>query len=371
MQWETEPPEFIDAQKAAARAGLRYISDDEPGITRKKTAKNGFIYFGPSGARLTDPARIARINRLAIPPAWTGVWISPDRTGHLAATGRDAKGRKQYRYNPDFAELRNAAKFEHILVFAKALPRIRRAVARDMARRGLPREKVIATIVHLLETTLIRVGNEAYAKDNKSYGLTTLRNTHVKIRGAALRFLFRGKSGKIWQGRVESRRVANVVRACQELPGQRLFEYRDENGTVQSVESKDVNDYLRAIAGSEITAKDFRTWRGTVAAAVVLHGFAGEKGKAKAHIRAALEHTAAQLRNTVAICRKCYVHSEVLSAYEEDDFALDIANRRARSRYGLDAEEAAVLQFLKRRLRRRPARARTQKSQLKASLRNA
>ena len=356
MQREIGPREFADAQAAAACAGLHYISDDEPGIRRKKAAKNGFIYFGPNGRRLTDAAEIARIARLAIPPAWKDVWISPDPAGHLAATGRDAKGRKQYRYNPNFAEIRNSAKFEHILVFARALPRIRRAVARDMTSRGLRREKVLATIVQLLEPTLIRVGNEAYAKENGSYGLTTLRNRHVDVLDTALRFRFRGKSGKVWHARVESRRVANVVRACQELPGQRLFEYLDENGAVQSVGSADVNDYLRAIVGCEITAKDFRTWRGTVTAATILARFAGGEGTAKAHIRIALEHAAAQLRNTVSVCRKCYVHPEVLSAYEEGALALEIRKVRPGRRHKLNEEEEAVFNFLKRRLRRRPAR---------------
>jgi DNA topoisomerase-1 len=371
MQRPAEPREFIDAEAAAARAGLRYLSDDEPGITRRKTARNGFAYFTPAGTKLTARAELDRIARLAIPPAWTEVWISPDRAGHLAATGRDAKGRKQYRYNPEFAEIRNAAKFEHILGFARALPAIRKTVARDMARRGLPREKVLATIVHLLETTLIRVGNEAYAKENRSYGLTTLRNGHVAVRGAAMRFLFRGKSGKVWHCRVESRRVAKVVRACQELRGQRLFEYRDDGGAVQTVESADVNDYLRAITGREITAKDFRTWRGTVAAAMALHSFAAaEKKPAKAHIRAALEHTAGQLRNTVAVCRKCYVHSEILNAYEEGAFALDVAKNGSHPAYGLNAEEKAVLHFLKRRLRRRSARKPPLKTLLKRSIKS-
>jgi len=361
MQLEQEPREHLDPETAATRAGLRYVSDDEPGITRNRRGK-GFAYFFPDGSRINDPKTIRRIRQLAIPPAWTEVWISPLANGHIDATGRDARRRKQYRYHPDFAEVRNAAKFEHILGFAKVLPRFRRRVARDIARRGLPREKVLATIVYLLEKTLIRVGNESYAKENKSYGLTTLRNRHVQIKGPNLQFIFRAKSGKTWRSNVESRRVAKVIRACQDLPGQRLFEYRDETGTILSIDSSDVNAYLRSLTGRDITAKDFRTWQATVTAATALDAFVAEGDQpAKAHVRSALEEAAAQLRNTVAICRKCYVHSAVLSSYEAGQFALDSA-RGASSRYGLDADERAVLQFLKRRLKQRRSRMPRQRS---------
>jgi DNA topoisomerase I len=295
----------MDEFKAAAQdAGLIYVSDEDRGWRRER-AGDTFEYFKANGEKLTDDASLDRVRRLAIPPAWTDVWICPKANGHLQATGRDARGRKQYRYHPQFREVRETTKYEHMLEFAKSLPLIRARIAEHMGLRGLPREKVLATVVHLLETTLIRVGNDDYAKENKSYGLTTLRNPHVNVEGSQLRFQFKGKSGKVWRLQMRDRRVAKIVKACQELPGQRLFVYLDESGEGREVTSADVNDYLREITGQDITAKDFRTWAGTVMAALALQEFeAFDSGAiAKKNVRAAIEHVASRLGNTPAICR--------------------------------------------------------------------
>lgn len=259
-------PDSIDV---AESAGLVYFSDEKPGI-RREGPPGGFSYVTHKGEPVRDEPTLGRIRKLAIPPAWNDVWICPKPNGHLQATGRDARGRKQYRYHPQFREVSEAAKYEHMIEFARALPAIRATLAKHMASRGLPREKVLATVVHLLETTLIRVGNADYARQNKSYGLTTLRNPHVEVDGADLRFRFRGKGGKTWRLQVKDRRVAKVVRACQELPGQNLFTYMDEEGEAREITSADVNAYLREISGRDITAKDFRTWAGTVLAALAL-----------------------------------------------------------------------------------------------------
>ena len=263
---------IIDPAEAAESAGLSYVSDEEPGIRRRKAGK-GFTFIGPDGKVVRDPKTLARIRKLAIPPAYTDVWICPDPRGHIQATGRDAKGRKQYRYHPRWREVRDSTKFEHMIDFAKALPAIRSRIEEDMAKRGLPREKVLATVVHLLESTLIRVGNVDYAKQNKSYGLTTLRDRHVDVDGGKLRLQFKGKSGKTWSLQVKDRRIAKVVKACQDIPGQHLFQYLNEEGNRIPVTSTDVNAYLREISGREITAKDFRTWAGTVLAAMALQEF--------------------------------------------------------------------------------------------------
>lgn len=342
MLQQSDP--FSDPGAAAAEAGLRYLPDTVPGITRRKRG-HGFSYWLPSGRRLRDARTLEWIRKLAIPPAWTDVWISPDPNGHLSATGRDAKGRKQYRYNPEFVAVRDAAKYEHVLAFAHALPRLRRRVRQDMKKAGLPREKVLATIVYLLERTLSRVGNEDYTKENNSYGLTTLRNRHVRVRGIELQFLFTGKAGKTWRLSLKDRRVAKVVRACQELPGQHLFEYRDKDGAVLHVGSSDVNAYLHETTGSDITAKDFRTWSGTVEAAMALAALGSEK-PTKKHVREAIAQAADRLGNTITVCRKCYVHPEVLKAYEEGQFVLPVI----RNTRGLYAHEARVLAFLKKRL---------------------
>jgi DNA topoisomerase-1 len=249
----------VDPRDAAESAGLTYVSDEEPGIRRKK-AGTGFTYIRPGGGKVEDEATLNRIRKLAVPPAYTDVWICAKANGHIQATGRDAKGRKQYRYHPDFRAVRESTKYEHMLEFAKALPAIREKIAEHMALRGLPREKVLATVVNLLETTLIRVGNDDYAKQNRSYGLTTLKNQHVAVNGSELRFQFKGKSGKVWRLKVKDRRIAKIVRACQDLPGQELFQYIDEDGERRDVTSSDVNAYLREITGRDVTAKDFRTW---------------------------------------------------------------------------------------------------------------
>jgi DNA topoisomerase-1 len=293
-----------------------------------------------------------------VPPAWTEVWICPHANGHIQATGRDAKGRKQYRYHTRFREVRDGTKYEHMMAFAQALPAIRAKLKEHMALRGLPREKVLATVVNLLETTLIRVGNDDYVKQNKSYGLTTLRNKHVEVDGAALRFHFKGKSGKTWNLQVKDRRIAKIVRACQDLPGQELFQYVDEDGVQRDVTSADVNAYLKEITGTDISAKDFRTWAGTVLAAMALKEFEtfDSDAKAKKNVRAAIEHVASKLGNTPTICRKCYIHPEIMSSYVEGSLLLEVKKEvEAELRddlAGLKPEEAAVLSLLEARLNR-------------------
>jgi DNA topoisomerase-1 len=354
---EALPVTPADPKEAAESAGLVYVSDEDRGIRRERNG-DAFEYFNAKGERIKDEATLERIRKLAIPPAYTDVWICPKANGHLQATGRDARGRKQYRYHPQFREVRETTKYEHMLEFARALPAIRSKLAEHMALRGLPREKVLATVVHLLETTLIRVGNDDYAKENKSYGLTTLRNPHVKIEGSELRFQFKGKSGKSWRLQVKDRRIAKIVRACQELPGQRLFQYQDADGEVREVTSADVNAYLKEITGSEITAKDFRTWAGTVLAALALQEFEHFDTKAtqKKNIKQAIERVSARLGNTPTICRKCYVHPEVLNAYVEGNLLLEIkgeVEQQLREEIAtLKPEEAAVLAMLEARLKR-------------------
>ena len=294
----------VDPRDAAESAGLRYVSDDRPGIRRKK-AGSGFTYTRADGSRLTERDALKRIKVLAIPPAWTDVWICPFADGHIQATGRDAKGRKQYRYHARFREVRESTKYEHMVAFADELPSIREKVREDMGLRGLPREKVLATVVHLLETTLIRVGNDDYAKQNNSYGLTTLKTRHVAVDGDEVRFRFTGKSGKQWSLRVRDRRVAKIIRACQDLPGQELIQYVDEQGVCQDVTSTDVNDYLKEITGKDITAKNFRTWAGTVLAAMALSQLESfdSAAQAKRNLRSAIEKVSARLGNTPTICR--------------------------------------------------------------------
>lgn len=348
-------PGIVDAKEAAAEAGLRYVSDEKPGITRRKSGA-GFAYRMPNGAPVRDKAALERIRSLAVPPAYRDVWICPHANGHIQATGRDDKGRKQYRYHPRWREVRDAAKFDHMMEFAAALPGIRARVAADMRKQGLPRERVLATIVHLLETTLIRVGNDDYVKQNGSFGLTTLRNRHVKVEGDELRFAFKGKSGKSWRLGLQDRRVARIVRQSQELPGQELFQYVDADGQPRDVSSDDVNEYLREIAGAEVTAKDFRTWAGTVLAALALQEcerFTNQAG-AKRNIRAAIESVAARLGNTPTICRKCYVHPEILDCYLNEALILEIeAEAKAESDSGaLRPDEQAVLALLRQRLKR-------------------
>lgn len=349
-----------EAREAARAASLRYVSDEGPGIGRRRVGKH-FSYRLPKGGPVKDPATLRRIKALAIPPAWTQVWICPHDNGHIQATGRDEKGRKQYRYHPRWRETRDAAKFGHMVEFARVLPRIRAQVEDHLRLHGLPREKVLATVVRLLETTLIRVGNDDYAKQNGSYGLTTLRNRHVAVEGSTLRFRFKGKSGKDWQLQVNDRRVARILRECQDLPGQELFQYLDEAGERHSIDSGDVNDYLRGIAGAEITAKDFRTWAGTVLAALALGEFErfDTQAAAKRNVKQAIEQVSARLGNTPTICRKCYVHPGVLDLYMDGALALQVKEEaEAELRddaAGLKPEEAAVLGLLIGRLAREEA----------------
>ena len=352
-----EPQVLVDSRDAAETAGLIYVSTEDPGLRRRRAGK-GFIYLDQNGRRVCDTGTLKRIRALAIPPAWTGVWISADPQGHIQAVGHDERGRKQYRYHAKFREVRDSVKFEHMMAFAEALPRIRRQVALDMAAPGLGRAKVLATVAHLLETTMIRVGNPAYAKENKSYGLTTLLHRHVTVDGAELKFHFKGKSGKIWRLGVHDRRIARIVKSCQDLPGQHLFQYVDEAGERQAVTSADVNAYLREITGADITAKDFRTWTGTVLAAMTLAEFETADGlaHAKKNITRAIERVSGRLGNTPAICRKCYIHPEIVSAYLDGRLLLDIQKDiDAQLRDGLETlrpEEAAVLSFLRIRVAR-------------------
>ncbi len=348
---------MTDPSEVAQSAGLVYVCDETRGLRRERRGE-GFRYLEADGRPLADEAALERIRRLAIPPAWTEVWICPEANGHLQATGRDARGRKQYRYHPQFREVSEATKYEHIMAFARALPALRAKVAEHMALRGLPREKVLATVVHLLETTLIRVGNDDYARQNRSYGLTTLRNPHVKVAGSELRFQFKGKSGRTWRLQLKDRRVAKIVKACQELPGQDLFQYLDEDGRQRSVSSADVNAYLRDITGQDVTAKDFRTWAGTVLAALALRecGVPGTQAAHKQNVKAAIAQVAARLGNTPTICRKCYVHPEILQSYAEGALLLEIRRERRQDlradRAALGPEEAAVLALLEARLNR-------------------
>jgi DNA topoisomerase-1 len=332
-----------------APPGLRYVSDDGPAIRRRRAGK-GFVYFDAKGRRIGDAGMLKRIRSLVIPPAWTDVWISASANGHIQATGRDAKGRKQYKYHAEYREAREQSKYEHLFEFAAALPTIRAKVAEHMSLRGLPREKVLATVVHLLERTLIRVGNDEYARNNQSYGLTTLRSDHVAVEGSEVRFQFTGKSGKQWSLAMRDRRVARIVRACQELPGQDLLQYFDEEKALHAVTSGDVNAYLREITGGDITAKDFRTWAGTMLMARYLSAsdpFTSAT-QAKRIMSAAVKKVAAALGNTAAVCRKSYIHPAIANSYLSGAFALAVLGEDGASRsVGLRPEEIAVLALLK------------------------
>jgi len=344
-----------DSAEAAEEAGLRYVSDENPGYTRRRRGRK-FVYFDTEGKEIRDETRILRLNRLAIPPAYTDVWICPLPNGHLQATGRDDRGRKQYRYHERWREERDENKYEKMVVFGHALPKIRRRLNRDLKRRGLPREKVLATVVQLLEKTLIRIGNEEYARENKSFGLTTLRNRHVKVKGAQLRFRFQGKSGQEHDIDTEDRRVARIIKKLQELPGQEVFQYLDEGGERHKVTSDDVNEYLREITGEDFTAKDFRTWAGTVMAAMALQtqDRFENKSQAKKNVKDAISVVAKVLGNTPAVCRKCYVHPAVLESYLDGNLIAGLKKRTeealVNSLGDLRAEEAAVLAFLREKL---------------------
>jgi DNA topoisomerase I len=350
----------IEELKAAAKAArLRYVSDRKPGIRRLRTPK-GFRYVDPAGNRITDEDTIARIQKLAIPPAYEDVWICPDPSGHLQAVGRDARGRKQYRYHPRWRAIRDEAKYTKMLIFGRVLPEIRRRVEHDLALSGLSREKVLAAIVRLLETTLMRVGNEEYAKANKSFGLTTLRKKrHVKVQGGVVHFDFRGKHGHEHHVDLKDRRLAGIVRKLQDLPGQELFHYIDEDGEPHPVSSQDVNQYLQEITGEEITAKDFRTWAATNLAAIALRELEtfDTQAKAKKNVVQAVEAVSKMLGNTPAICRKCYIHPAIFDGYLDGSLAEALQRRAeetlAKPGSGLTAEEAAVTAFLSRTLAER------------------
>ena len=307
---------LIAPEAAATAAQLRYVSDERPGLRRVRRGKS-FRYLGPDGETVRDSGTLQRIRAIAIPPAWTDVWICPISNGHIQAIGRDARGRKQYRYHVRWREVRDATKYAKLFDFGRALPAIRERVEHDLERPGLPREKVLATVIRLLETTLIRIGNEEYARENHSYGLTTLRSKHVTVEGPRLRFEFRGKGGKRHAVDVTDRRLARVIRKCQELPGHELFQYVDDEGNRQVIDSADVNAYLRQIGGHDFTAKDFRTWGGTVLAAHRLAARAKTKESRalKRTLTEAITEVARRLGNTATICRKCYVHPHVLTAY--------------------------------------------------------
>ncbi|MDB5296031.1 MAG: topA [Phycisphaerales bacterium] len=387
----SRPGQDADVRSALRRGKLKYADPDAPGIARRRSGR-AFRFVGPAGAAVRDVPTLARIRKLAVPPAWRDVWISPDPDAHIQAVGRDARGRKQYRYHEGWRRVRDEAKYGHVVEFAQALPAIRAAARRHLKLPGLPKQKVLAAVVLVMEKTLIRVGNEQYARQNSSYGLTTLQDRHAKVSGEGVKFRFRGKSGVDHDIDLDDPELADIVRRCRELPGQELFQYVDEAGRVRDIGSADVNDYLRSVSGHDFTAKDYRTWAGTVLAAKALRGFetavaakantagtatARQKGKAgvgktpandaagvqplppprglKKHMVAAIETVAARLGNTKAVCRKCYIHPAVLDAYLDgslatklkDDVAAELKTARRR---GLNADEESVLRMLQRTL---------------------
>lgn len=345
-----------EALEAARAAKLRYVSDAIPGIRRRRAGR-GFAYSDPEGRRVTSSSELARIRHLAVPPAWRDVWISPFANGHVQAIGRDARGRKQYVYHERWREVRDQDKYERLVEFAETLPLIRRCVDRDLRRPGLPLEKVVATVVRLLDTSFLRIGNEAYARDNHSYGLTTLRDEHVDVDGATLRFRFRGKSGREHSVELTDRRVARVIRECQDLPGQELFQYLDDAQARHAVRSEDVNEWLREASGADFTAKDFRTWAGTVLAATALRS-CGECETARAarrDIAQAVREVSSRLGNTPAVCRRCYIHPEVPNAHLEGGLVRALGDLQDVSQSKdvgeLRAEEAWVVALLRKRLK--------------------
>ena len=338
--------ELVDPVESARAAGLRYVSDLTPGIRRTRAGR-GLRYTGSDGRPIRDVETLARIKRLAIPPAWTDVWICPDARGHLQATGRDARGRKQYRYHPRWREVRDAVKYDRMLAFAEALPKIRERTDRDLERHGMPREKVLATVVRLLEETRIRIGNDEYRKENGSYGLTTLLDRHVNVIGSEVRFSFRGKSGKHHTVELHDRRMARIIKRFLEIPGQELFKYVDENGAAKAIDSADVNDYLRAISGEDFTAKDFRTWAGTILAARFLREtteVANSRGLKKQLVRA-IARVADELGNTPAVAKKGYIHPAVIAAYLSGGLT-PISEKEDPDPYRLSAEERSLLALL-------------------------
>jgi DNA topoisomerase I len=345
----------LDPLAAAKLAKLRHVSDDMPGITRHK-ARNGFDYRFPDGELVRDIETLKRIRSLVIPPAWTAVWICPYPNGHIQATGRDNRGRKQYRYHPRWREVRDESKYGKMLIFSRVLPVIRERVDADLRRRGLSRERVLAAIVRLMEVTLFRIGNSEYARANKSYGLTTLRDRHVAIEGDRIHLSFRGKRGIRHETDINDRRLARIIRDCRDLPGYELFQYLDEERNLHTIDSADVNDYLREISGEEITAKDFRTWAATNLAALALQEFEmfDTEAKKKHAVVRAVERVAKHLGNTPAICRRCYVHPAIFEGYLDGTLLTTLREQTrtylAENITGLSAEEAAVTAFLSLRL---------------------
>jgi DNA topoisomerase I len=344
-----------DPFAAARSARLRHVTDDIPGIARRRAA-SGFDYLNPDGNLIGDFVTLSRIKALAIPPAWTAVWICPFPNGHIQATGRDARGRKQYRYHPRWRASRDETKFDRMLMFSRALPRIRAQVDADLRRHGLPRERVLAAIVRLLELTLLRIGNSEYSKANNSFGLTTLRNRHAAVSGDTIRIAFRGKSGVWNESRVSDRRLARLVKSCRDLPGYELFQYLDDSGHRHTVGSSEVNAYLREISGEEITAKDFRTWAGTFLAALAVRELARATSEPRSStLVRAVEQVAQHLGNTAAVCRKCYIHPAIFDGYFDGSLVKTLEKRIRRYQSGntsrLSAEEAAVTAFLRLRLR--------------------
>ena len=335
-----------DGAASAEAAGLVYTSDHKSGIRRLRKGAR-FQYAGPNG-RAVSAADLARIASLAIPPAWIDVWICAHPRGHLQATGRDARGRKQYRYHPKWRAIRDETKYGRMVAFGRALPAIRRRIDADLRRAGLPREKVLAAVVKLLEKTFIRVGNDEYARANHSFGLTTMRDGHVTISGSKVRFIFKGKSGVEHELELDDRRLARIVKQCRDLPGQELFQYRDETGAVVDIGSSDVNAYLKEITGRDFTSKDFRTWAGTVLAATLLGKTerAASESRAKKNVVGAIEQVARQLGNTRAVCRKCYVHPAVVDAYLDGALAGSLRGGAGKT----IEEEATILTFLQGRL---------------------
>jgi DNA topoisomerase-1 len=369
------------AIESARKVGLRYVSDASPGLQRERVGAR-FRYRDAEGRVIRDRETLARIKALVIPPAWNDMWICALANGHIQVTARDAKGRKQYRYHPLWRTVRDENKYEHLISFGNALPTIRLRVEKDLALPGLPREKVLATIVRLLETTMMRVGNEEYARTNGSFGLTTLRDKHVRIDGTRIEFQFRGKSGVKHNIKLADRKLAGIVRRCRDLPGFELFQYLDDEGARHVVDSADVNEYLRHITGQDYTAKDFRTWAGTLLAALALKEFEkfDSHTQAKKNLVRAIESVASRLGNTPTICRKCYIHPAIMESYLEGSM-LNAAQRRAEEGlaehvHELNPEEAAVLALLQQRLLRppgkhakakrpRPSRASTDRPQLR------
>ncbi|GGA60410.1 DNA topoisomerase IB [Pelagibacterium lentulum] len=338
----------MNAMEPFDACGLRYASDDEPGFGRRRRGK-GFSYHRADGKHISQTRVISRIERLAIPPAWIDVWICADATGHIQATGRDGAGRKQYRYHAAWLEMRRANKFNQLRNFGGCLPALRDAVMSDLQSRGLNARKVVATVVWLLDNTLIRVGNEAYVRENNSFGLTTLRNRHVEITGHKLKFTFKGKSGQKWDLRLSDRRIAHTVRAIQTLPGQRLFQYRDQDDGLNQVSSQDVNAYIKQAVGEEFSSKDFRTWGGTVRAFALLGQtpVPPNMSDQKRQLNAVIDKVARELGNTRAVCRACYIHPKLIERWGSGELAADVAQLgRTRSRSGLDVEETAALRWL-------------------------